>query len=172
MKIALVAMSGIRACDEELLRLGLTLPGFVERSKTIASLPSLGLLTLGGMTPEDHECVYMEVFDIRNVESIPNDSSHLSAAEIVPPNHWGYVQFPSLMLIIFAGMFCSITKNPVRNSNLIPYGILLKLSYFGVVIGHYVTHGIPTLWIPFAFIDLVMAILFGWACLTVRQTEK
>ena len=42
MKIALVAMSGVRACDEELLELGLTLPGFVERSRTIASLPSLG----------------------------------------------------------------------------------------------------------------------------------
>ena len=51
MKIGLIAMSGIRACDAELLRLGLTLPGFVERSKTIASLPSLGLLTLAGMTP-------------------------------------------------------------------------------------------------------------------------
>ena len=41
MKIALIAMSGIRVCDGELLRLGLTLPGFVERSRTIASLPSL-----------------------------------------------------------------------------------------------------------------------------------
>ena len=36
MKIALVAMSGIRACDQQLLEGGLTLPGFVERSKTIA----------------------------------------------------------------------------------------------------------------------------------------
>lgn len=51
-RIAFVAMSGIRVCDEELLELGLTLPGFVERSKAIASLPSLGLLTLIGMTPE------------------------------------------------------------------------------------------------------------------------
>ena len=33
MKIALVAMSGIRCCNEELLRLGLTLPGFVERGR-------------------------------------------------------------------------------------------------------------------------------------------
>ena len=49
MKIGLIAMSGIRVCDEELLTLGLTLPGFVERSKVIASLPSLGLLTLAGI---------------------------------------------------------------------------------------------------------------------------
>lgn len=61
MKIALVAMSGIRVCDAELLELGLTLPGFVERSKTIASLPSLGLLTLAGLTPPEHEQKYLEV---------------------------------------------------------------------------------------------------------------
>ena len=71
MKIALIAMSGIRACDEELLRLGLTLPGFVERSKTIASLPSLGLLTLAGMTPAEHRCEYLEVEDIRALKGLP-----------------------------------------------------------------------------------------------------
>jgi len=66
MKIGLIAMSGIRVCDEELLRLGLTLPGFVERSKIIASLPSLGLLTLAGMVPARHEVRYIEVADLRD----------------------------------------------------------------------------------------------------------
>ena len=64
MKIGLIAMSGIRACDAELLRMGLTLPGFVERSRQIASLPSLGLLTLGGMTPPRHTQEYVEVADL------------------------------------------------------------------------------------------------------------
>ena len=50
MKIGLLAMSGVRCRNEELLALGLTLPGFVERSKVVASLPSLGLLTLAGMS--------------------------------------------------------------------------------------------------------------------------
>ncbi len=72
MRIGLVAMSGIRACDEELLRLGLTLPGFVERSRSIASLPSLGLLTLAGMTPAEHECEYLEVEDIRELDALPD----------------------------------------------------------------------------------------------------
>ncbi len=67
MKIGLIAMSGVRACDQELLALGLTLPGFVERSKTIASLPSLGLLTLAGLTPDRHEVVYLDVQDIDGV---------------------------------------------------------------------------------------------------------
>ncbi len=60
MKIGLLAMSGIRAHDPELLRLGLTLPGFVDRSKTIASLPSLGLLYLAACTPTGHQVIYFE----------------------------------------------------------------------------------------------------------------
>ena len=71
MNIALIAMSGVRACDQELLKLGLTLPGFVERSKTIASLPSLGLLTLAGMTPTRHDVRYIEVADIRDLKELP-----------------------------------------------------------------------------------------------------
>lgn len=73
MKIGMFPLSGIRVCDEELLRLGLTLPGFVERSKTIASLPSLGLLTLAGMTPPTHSIKYIEVPDVRRIESLPED---------------------------------------------------------------------------------------------------
>lgn len=65
MKIGLIAMSGIRVCDEELLHMGLTLPGFVERSKVIASLPSLGLLTLAGMTPSYHKVHYIEISDLK-----------------------------------------------------------------------------------------------------------
>jgi len=72
MKIGFIAMSGIRACDAELLELGLTLPGFVERSKQIASLPSLGLLTLAGMTPKHHECHYLEVPEVQSKVTIDN----------------------------------------------------------------------------------------------------
>lgn len=66
MRIGFIAMSGVRACDAELLALGLTLPGFVERSKTIASLPSLGLLTLAGMTPARHHTQYIEVDQVKD----------------------------------------------------------------------------------------------------------
>ena len=71
MKIALIAMSGVRAYNEELTRLGMTLPGFVERSRTIASLPSLSLLTLAGMTPERFEIEYHEIADIRQMGALP-----------------------------------------------------------------------------------------------------
>jgi radical SAM superfamily enzyme YgiQ (UPF0313 family) len=60
MKIGLLALSGVRAHDPVLLKLGLTLPGFVERSKTVAQLPSLGLLYLAACTPPGHEVRYFE----------------------------------------------------------------------------------------------------------------
>ena len=72
MNIGFFPMSGIRVCDAELLRLGLTLPGFVERSKTIASLPSLGLLTLAGLTPTRHTRRYIEVPDLDAVDPLPS----------------------------------------------------------------------------------------------------
>ena len=71
MNIGLIAMSGVRACDQELMDLGLTLPGFVERSKIVASLPSLSLLTLAGMTPARHSLTYMEIADLSQAETLP-----------------------------------------------------------------------------------------------------
>lgn len=59
-KLLFLAMSGVRVFDQELLNIGLTLPGFVERSRVIASLPSLGLLTLAAHTPEHWEIEYRE----------------------------------------------------------------------------------------------------------------
>jgi radical SAM superfamily enzyme YgiQ (UPF0313 family) len=73
MKLGLVAMSGVRTHNEELTRLGLTLPGFVERNKTIASLPSLGLLTLAGMTPDTIDLDYVEIEDTAGLDELPGD---------------------------------------------------------------------------------------------------
>jgi len=72
MKIGLIAMSGVRAHNPELTKLGLTLPGFVERNKTIASLPSLGLLTLAGLTARQFEVEYHEIADLR-LDGLPQD---------------------------------------------------------------------------------------------------
>jgi len=64
MKIALIAMSGVRVRSQELHDLGVTLPGFLDRGNVIASLPSLGLLILAGATPKHHEVGYYEDGDI------------------------------------------------------------------------------------------------------------
>ena len=73
-KVVLISMSGIRVYNKKLLELGLTLPGFVDRSKVIASLPSLGLLTLASHTPENWEVVYRELdkYSESEVEEIIN----------------------------------------------------------------------------------------------------
>lgn len=73
MKIALIAISGVRAHNPELTALGLTLPGFVERSRVVASLPSLGLLTLAALTPPCIETRYVEVPDPEEVAGLPEE---------------------------------------------------------------------------------------------------
>ncbi len=66
-------MSGVRAHNKELTQLGLTLPGFVERNKIIASLPSLSLLTLAALTPKKFEVKYREIADIEKEGDLPDD---------------------------------------------------------------------------------------------------
>jgi len=70
-RIGLIAMSGVRAHNEELTKLGLTLPGFVDRNRIIASLASLGLLTLAGLTPRKFEVEYHEIADLRKETELP-----------------------------------------------------------------------------------------------------
>lgn len=71
MKIGLIAMSGVRVRTAELAALGVTLPGFVRRGKVIASLPSLGLLTVAGLTPPGHEVEYIEIDDLPDLSKLP-----------------------------------------------------------------------------------------------------
>src|SRR5262249_2704742 len=72
MKIGFIAMSGLRMCDAELLELGLTFPGVARRKQAIEALPSLGLLTLAGLTPSRIEVEYLEVRDV-NRDELPRD---------------------------------------------------------------------------------------------------
>lgn len=72
-RIGFIAMSGVRAHNAELTALGLTLPGFVDRNKIIASLPSLGLLTLAGLTPDKFEVKYCEIADLKKLPELPAD---------------------------------------------------------------------------------------------------
>ncbi|MCD6287510.1 MAG: hypothetical protein J7M12_00200 [Candidatus Hydrogenedentes bacterium] len=80
--------------------------------------------------------------------------------DVTLPNHLGYVQFPAALLIVFSIMFVAIALRPVENRNLIPYGILLKASYCGVVFAYWIVDNIPFMWKPFAILDLVWGILF------------
>lgn len=91
---------------------------------------------------------------------------------VTPPNHPGYVQFPAALLIVFAIMFAAIAREPVGNRNLIPYGMLLKVSYCGVVLFHWLSGGLPYMWKPFFIADLVFLVLFIWAFVALgRRTH-
>jgi radical SAM superfamily enzyme YgiQ (UPF0313 family) len=72
-KIGFIAMSGVRAHNAESTKLGLTLPGFVDRNRIIASMPSLSLLTLAALTPERFEVEYHEVADLKKCPELPDD---------------------------------------------------------------------------------------------------
>jgi len=65
-RIGLIAMSGVRVRTEELARLGVTLPQFVGRGQVIASLPSLGLLTVAALTPPDCDVAYREIAEVKD----------------------------------------------------------------------------------------------------------
>jgi radical SAM superfamily enzyme YgiQ (UPF0313 family) len=70
MRIGLIAMSGVRVRTKELAELGVTLPQFVNRGKVVASLPSLGLLTVAGLTPPDVDVAYREFGEVRGDEQL------------------------------------------------------------------------------------------------------
>jgi hypothetical protein len=81
------------------------------------------------------------------------------------PPHDAYLQFPALLLVVFGLMFLAVAARPHANRNLIFYGLLMKLSYGGVILWHWVgtSPGIDDLWKPFAVLDVIWAALFLWA---------
>lgn len=89
--------------------------------------------------------------------------------QVTPPNHYGYVQFPGALLVVFALMFWIIARNPKVNRAMIPFGILLKLSYCGIVFYYWIAEGLPDIWKPWAIADTVFMIAFIWA---YRQLKR
>jgi hypothetical protein len=86
------------------------------------------------------------------------------AAGVTEPTHsWPYLQFGALLVAIFGIMFLAVAYAPQANRNLILYGLLLKLSYTGVVAYYFFTAVVPMLFVPFAVIDATMFVLFALA---------
>jgi hypothetical protein len=80
--------------------------------------------------------------------------------EVVPPNHMAYVQFPAILLLIFAAMFYRTSRDPVANRFIMLYGVALKVGYCGLVFYYMLTTGVPAMWVPWAWADLVFLVLF------------
>jgi radical SAM superfamily enzyme YgiQ (UPF0313 family) len=79
--VVLLSFSGLRVREEHLAELGVQLPGLTARAAAIRQLPSLGLLTLAGMLPDDWTCSYREVIKLTDdlVEAIVQEQPHLVA---------------------------------------------------------------------------------------------
>ncbi len=90
-------------------------------------------------------------------------------AQIPLPPHPGYVQFPALLLVVFALMFFRIAANPGHCRELILYGVGLKIAYCGTIFWHHITAGLPQMWLPFAWADLVFLVLFLLAWKSLGQ---
>ena len=79
---------------------------------------------------------------------------------VEPPNHMAYVQFPAMLLILFAIMFYRVATDPVGNRELILYGCGLKVAYCSLAFWYMFTTSIPSMWVPWAYTDLVFLALF------------
>ncbi|MFO7973226.1 MAG: cobalamin-dependent protein, partial [Candidatus Hydrogenedentota bacterium] len=73
MRIGLIAINGVRPYDPKVNALGRSLYGIAERWNHIASLPSLALLTLAGMTGDEHDYAYWELDDLEEQDTLPAD---------------------------------------------------------------------------------------------------
>jgi radical SAM superfamily enzyme YgiQ (UPF0313 family) len=80
-RIGLIAVSGVRIYNDRLTRHGVSLPGFVERARTIASMPSLGLLTIAAVTPDRFSVEYLECpeFDAASLSEMRFDLVAISS---------------------------------------------------------------------------------------------
>ena len=83
--------------------------------------------------------------------------------QIPLPNHFGYVQFPAALLLVFAWIFVTIARDALANKNLIQYGIMLKISYCSVAGSYWLAGSLPLMWQPFVIIDAIMGVLYVWA---------
>ena len=90
-------------------------------------------------------------------------------ANVTPPNHIGYIQFPALLLILFGIMFLRIAGDPDGRRDWIPFGMGLKFAYFGVVFWHELRGGVPMLLIPWAWADVAFFLLFFAAWRHLRK---
>jgi radical SAM superfamily enzyme YgiQ (UPF0313 family) len=89
-RLGLIALGGLRVVDPVLREMGLTLPGFADRGRTIAALPSLGLLTLAGLTPAEIDLEYVEVDELPSGTVVPGDFDAVAISSFSARIHDAY----------------------------------------------------------------------------------
>lgn len=79
---------------------------------------------------------------------------------IALPNHDAYVQLPSALIAVFGLGFWFVSRAPERLRELIVLGVLLKLAFSGIVLGHWLFGAIPPVWVAFAVADAAFLVAF------------
>jgi len=79
---------------------------------------------------------------------------------IEPPNHPAYIQFSAAVVATFGLGFWFVARAPERNRDIIKLGVLLKLAYSTIVLIYWFQGRMPSMWVPFAWIDLVFLLAF------------
>ena len=85
------------------------------------------------------------------------------------PNHAGYIQLAAAYILVFGIGFFFVYKDPVRNQAIITLGVLMKLGFVVVVLGHLLIDTIPPFYIPFALLDIVFLLLFMYTLTAVKK---
>ena len=85
------------------------------------------------------------------------------------PNHAGYIQLIAMYLLIFGIGFWFVAKNPAAHLGIIRLGIMMKLAFIVVVMGHLFFGSVPNFYVPFAVIDAAFLVLFVMAESLVRR---
>ena len=116
MKIGFIALSGLRLCDNRLLELGFSFPAVARRAREIEALPSLGLLTLAGMTPPPFECEYLEV---RDLEEIPFHFDVVALSTLSATSREAYALAAKFraagILVILGGLHATLSPEEARS---------------------------------------------------------
>jgi hypothetical protein len=85
------------------------------------------------------------------------------------PNHAGYIQLAAAYILVFGIGFYLVYKDPVRNQAIITLGILMKLVFVVIVLGHLLIDTIPPFYIPFALLDVVFLLLFLYTQTAIKK---
>lgn len=92
--------------------------------------------------------------------------------QVTLPNHFGYITFPALILILFGAMFFRIASDPRKYRDMIPLGMGLKVAYAGTVFYYLINGGLPQMWIPFAWADTAFLVLFVISWIGLRDGSR
>jgi hypothetical protein len=85
------------------------------------------------------------------------------------PSHPAYVQLPALLSMVFGIGFLLVAADPVANRSIIFLGVLMKVVYSALILGHWLSDQVPPLYVAFAVLDVVFAVLFIMAFRSLKR---